>query len=135
MKTNLIPSLLDLQQRRNFLCNNGMREISAELDLTPSMVKGVASFYSMFRLKPVGRHVIYLCTNIACMILGAESLLELLKRQYGLEPGGTTEDGRFSLVIKECIGACDGAPAMLVNEDLHRDLNESNIISILEGYK
>ncbi len=135
MKTNLIPSLLDLQGRRNYLCNNGMREIAAELDLTPSMVKGVASFYSMFHLKSVGRHVIYLCTNIACMVMGAESLLELLKRQYGLEPGGTTEDGRFSLVIMECIGACDGAPAMLVNEDLHRDLNESNILSILERYQ
>jgi len=83
----------------------------------------------------MGRHVIQLCTNIACMLMGAETLVEFLKNKYGLAPGKTTGDGRFTLIIMECIGACATAPAMLVNEDFHENLTKENIVEILERYK
>lgn len=135
MKTELIPALHDVQEKDGYLSAESLRKTAEDLKLTPSFAKGVATFYSMFRTKPAGRHVIQLCTNISCMILGAERFIDILKDRYGLEPGGTTTDGRFSLVIMECIGACGTAPAMLVNDDLHENLTEENIISILEGYK
>ena len=69
------------------------------------------------------------------MILGAEKLVDFLKNKHGLEPGGTTSDGRFSMVIMECIGACGTAPAMLVNDDFYENLTEDNIVKILERYK
>jgi NADH-quinone oxidoreductase E subunit len=134
-KTELIPLLHDVQKKDGYLCQENLKNVAESLSLAPSFVKGVATFYSMFRHKPNGRNIIQLCTNIACMILGAERLVDILKDKYGLEPGGTTADGRFSLVIMECIGACATAPAMLVNDDLHENLTEENIITILESYK
>jgi NADH:ubiquinone oxidoreductase subunit E len=89
----------------------------------------------MYRQKPMGRHLIQLCTNVSCMILGAERLVDFLKSTYGVEPGGVSPDGRFSLVIMECIGACGTAPAMLVNDDFHENLTEKNLQEILEKYR
>jgi NADH:ubiquinone oxidoreductase subunit E len=99
------------------------------------MVRGTASFYSMFRHRKAGRHVIQLCTNVSCMILGAEKLVDFLQTKYGLKPNSTTQDERFSLVIMECIGSCGTAPAMLVNTDFHDNLTEKKIEEILGKYK
>lgn len=131
----LLPILYLMQREYGWLSQEALQAAAEALNLPPATVKGVATFYAMYKHKPMGRHLIQLCTNVACMIMGAERLVDLLKERYGLEPGGTTEDGRFSLVIMECIGACDRAPAMLVDTDFHADLNEQNIFEILEQYK
>ncbi len=131
----LLPSLYVAQKEYGWLSQESYEAVAQALNLPPATVKGVATFYAMYKHKPMGRHLIQLCTNVACMVMGAERLVDLLKNKYGLEPGGTTEDGRFSLVIMECIGACDKAPAMLVDTDFHADLNEKRIIEILESYK
>lgn len=131
----LLPALYIAQKKLGWLSLEAMKAVADALNLPESDVRGTASFYSMFRLKPAGRNLIQLCTNVSCMILGAEHLQDLLKERYGLLPGSTTEDGRFSLVIMECIGACGTAPAMLVNTDFHENLTENNITEILERYK
>lgn len=131
----LLPALYIAQKEFGWLSLDAMKAVADALNLPESDVRGTASFYSMFRLKPAGRNLIQLCTNVSCMILGAERLQDLLKERYGLLPGGTTKDGRFSLVIMECIGACGTAPAMLVNTDLHENLTEHNIPEILGKYK
>jgi NADH-quinone oxidoreductase E subunit len=131
----LLPALHIAQREFGWLSDDVMRSVARLLNLTEAEVKGTASFYSMFRFRPMGRHIIQLCTNVSCMLLGAERLVDLLKDRYGLEPGGTTEDGRFSLVIMECIGACGTAPAMLVNSDFYDNLTEERIVEILERYK
>ncbi len=131
----LLPALHVAQREKGWLSQDALREVSAVLNLPEATVKGVATFYSMYKKHPAGKYLVQLCTNVACMIFGAETLLDLLGKKYGMEPGGTTEDGRFSLVIMECIGACDRAPAMLVNEDFHADLTEQRIMEILESYK
>jgi len=134
-KGALLPALHIAQREKGWLDDEAMKTVARILNLTEAEVKGTASFYSMFRFKPMGRNLIQLCTNVSCMILGAERLVDFLRNRYGLEPDGTTADGRFSLVIMECIGACGTAPAMLVNDDLHENLTEERIVEILERYK
>jgi NADH-quinone oxidoreductase E subunit len=131
----VLPALYSAQREFGWLSQEALEAVAQGLNIPKALVKGVATFYSMYRHEPKGRHLVQLCTNVSCMILGAESLLDLLKNKYGLEPGGTSADGRFSLVIMECIGACDEAPAMLVDEDFHSGLTGENIGGILEGYK
>jgi len=134
-KSALLPALYVAQREFGWLSEEAMMSVARALNLPEAMVRGTASFYSMFRHKPVGRHLIQLCTNVSCMILGAEKLVDFLRSKYGVEPGGTSLDGRYSLVVMECIGACGTAPAMLVNTDFHDNLTVTTIEEILEKYK
>lgn len=134
IKSALLPSLFVAQREYGWLSQKALMAVADYLNLPPATVRGTASFYSLFKNKKAGRHLIQLCTNISCMVLGSERLKDILKRDYGLEPGGTSSDGRFSLLIMECIGACDTAPAMLVNTDSYGNLTELNLAGILEKY-
>ena len=131
----LLPALYIAQREFGWLSNEAMLHVSKGLNLPEAKVRGTASFYSMFKHKPVGRNLVQICTNISCMIAGSEDLVGFLKTRYAMEPDETTPDGRFSLVIMECIGACGTAPAMLVNTDFHDNLTEKSIEEILEKYK
>lgn len=131
----LLPSLYVAQRQFGWLSPDALRAVARHLNLPEPIVRGTATFYSMYKNKPMGRNLIQLCTNVSCMIFGAERLVDLLKDRYKVVPGGISPDRRFSLVIMECIGSCDRAPAMLVNTDFHHSLTENNIISILEGYQ
>lgn len=131
----LLPALYVAQREYGWLSHEAIAAVSSTLNLPPASVRGVATFYSMFKHKPLGRHLIQLCTNVSCMIFGAERLVDFLNNKYGLEEGGTSLNGRFSLVIMECIGGCDVAPAMLVDSDYYGNLTEERIEKILEGYK
>jgi NADH-quinone oxidoreductase E subunit len=134
-KSALLPSLYIAQREFGWLSQEAMSCVAHALNLPEAFVRGTASFYSMFKHKPVGRNLIQLCTNVSCMILGSESLIDLLNTKYGIQPNGTSEDGRFSLVEMECIGACGTAPAMLVNTDFYENLTEKSIVEILDNYK
>lgn len=131
----LLPALYLAQKDFGWLSPEALEFVAETLDLPKATVKGVATFYSMYKNKPMGRHMVQLCTNVSCMVFGAEKLVDLLAKKYGLTPGGTSPDNRFSLVIMECIGSCDKSPAMLVNTDFHYYLDETNIIEKLEQYK
>ena len=131
----LIPSLYVAEREFGWLSAAALLSLAEVLELPPAVVRGTATFYHLYRHREMGRHLIQLCTNVSCMILGAEELQELLKKKYGLEPGGTTEDGRFSLLIMECIGVCEGAPAMQIDTDLYQDLSEERLDQILSSYE
>src|SRR5512135_1283351 len=131
----LLPALYVAQREFGWLSPEAYTAVSDLLGVPPTIARGVGTFYAMYKNRPMGKHVVQLCTNVSCMILGAERLVDFLKNKYGLEPGGTTADGRFSLVIMECIGACGTAPAMLVNDDFYENLTEKNLIEILEKYR
>lgn len=133
-RSALLPSLYVAQREFGWLSHEAMSYVARTLNLPEAMVRGTASFYSMFKHKEAGRHLIQLCTNVSCMILGAERLVDFLRAKYGMEPDNTTQDGRFSLVIMECIGACGTAPAMLVNTDFYDSLTEGRIEEILSKY-
>jgi NADH-quinone oxidoreductase E subunit len=131
----LLPALYVAQREFGWLSPEAYETVSDLLGVPKAIARGVGTFYAMYKHKPAGRNIVQLCTNVSCMILGAEKLVDFLKNRYGLEPGGTTQDGRFSLVIMECIGACGTAPAMLVNDDFYENLNEKYIEEILGKYK
>jgi NADH-quinone oxidoreductase E subunit len=134
-RSALLPSLYIAQREFGWLSHDAMRFVAGTLNLPEAEVRGTASFYAMFRHQPVGRNLIQLCTNVSCMILGSERLLDFLNKRYGVGPDVMSGDGRFSLVIMECIGACGTAPAMLVNTDFYDNLTEKRIDEILEKYK
>jgi NADH-quinone oxidoreductase E subunit len=134
-RSAILPAIYIAQREFGWLSPEAYEAIENILGVPKATVRGVALFYSMYKHKPMGRSIVQLCTNVSCMILGAERLVDFLKNKYGLEPGGTTPDTRFSLVIMECIGACGTAPAMLVNDDFYENLTEKYIEEILEKYK
>ena len=131
----LLPALYVAQREFGWLSPEAYEAVADLLCVPKATVRGVATFYAMYKQKPMGRHLIQLCTNVSCMILGAEKLVDFLKSRFGVEPGGISPDGRFSLVIMECIGACGTAPAMLVNDDFYENLTEKYIEEVLEKYK
>jgi NADH-quinone oxidoreductase subunit E len=111
-----------------------MDQVADYLDMPPIAVYEVATFYSMFELKPVGRHKICLCTNVSCMINGSDGILEHLKKRLGLSGfGEVTADGKFSLKEVECLGACGGAPMMQIGHKYYENLTPELVDSILDG--
>lgn len=110
-----IPLCHLAQEQDGYLTEDAMEHIAELVDLTPAEVLGTASFYEMFKLHPVGKNLVGVCTNISCMLLGGEELLEHCSKKLGVKPGGTTEDGMFTLEETECLAACTEAPMLQVN--------------------
>ncbi|MDY0136784.1 MAG: NADH-quinone oxidoreductase subunit NuoE [Thiomicrospira sp.] len=108
-----------------------MNQVAEYLDMTPISVYEVATFYSNFEHKPVGRHKICLCTNISCMLRGSDELLAHLEKKLGVGVGEVTPDGKFSIKKVECMGACGGAPMMQIGKDYYENLTEARVDEIL----
>jgi NADH-quinone oxidoreductase E subunit len=128
----LLPALA-LAQRDygGWLPEAAFDEVAVVLDLPATKVASVASFYTMFNRQPVGRHLIQVCTNIACSLLGAEHLVEHISRKLGIAVGETTADGKFTLLEVECLGSCGTAPMMQVDDQYYENLTEAKIDQIL----
>jgi NADH-quinone oxidoreductase subunit E len=109
--------------------------IAFGLNLSSSEVFGVASFYSLFSMKPKGRNLIKICMGTACYVKGIKEVLSRIRNAYKLEEGGTTEDRRFSLETVRCLGACGLAPVMVVNQDTHGAVSADGIIKVLDQYE
>ena len=130
----LVPMLLYVQDELGYLSDEAMHELGQRLDLSDLEVRNVASYYSMLRFKPMGRYHVQVCTNISCMLRGAEEIYDHCQKRLGIGPKGTTPDGVFSLEEVECIGACSWAPAMQVNYDYHEKLTPEKVDEVLEKY-
>jgi NADH-quinone oxidoreductase subunit E len=114
-RSALIPLCHLAQAQDGWLTPEAIEDIAALLDLTPADVYGTASFYDMLHVEPVGRYLVGVCTNLACLLEGGEELLEHAATRLGVHPGGTSADGRFTLEEVECVAACDRAPCATVN--------------------
>jgi NADH-quinone oxidoreductase E subunit len=101
----------------------------------PARVCGVVSFYTMYNMKPIGRHHIQICRTLPCALGGAEKVTAFIKKKLGIEPGQTTPDGRFTLSEVECLASCGTAPMMQVNDDYYENLTEAKINEILDSLK
>jgi len=114
-RSALIPILHVAQEQDGWLTPDGMAHVAELLDLDPAEVYGTASFYDMLFTHPVGRHLVSVCTNLACLLNGGDELLEHAQARLGVAPGGTTADGEFTLEEVECIAFCGAAPCLAVN--------------------
>ena len=134
-RSALVPTLLYAQDEIGSLTDEVIAELAQRLSLTDLEVRNVISYYSMLTTKPRGKYNVQVCTNIACMLVGGEDLLDHCKKKLGVGNKGTTADGLFSLEEVECIGACSWAPAVQVNYDFHENLTNAKMDQILDGYK
>lgn len=128
-----IPLLHAIQHDHNWLPVQAMEEAAEFLGIPASAVMDTATFYEEFFLQPRGKYTVWVCQSISCEIMGNTKLVDKLSEVLGIAPGETTEDGKFTLMNVECIGACGGAPVALVNEKLHENLTVDNVQQILSG--
>ncbi len=130
-----IDALKILQRCRGHVSDEGVQDIAGLLGMTPAEVDGVATFYNLIFRKPVGRHVILICDSVSCWIMGCNRVRDRLCASLGVAPGETTPDGRFTILPVVCLGACDHAPVLMIDDDLHQDLDPEKIDGILEVYE
>ena len=119
------------QQEFGWVSEDVIKAVAAILELQPIQVFEVATFYDMFYTTPVGRHQIRVCTNVSCMLRGADGVLGYLKNKLGVDIGGTTEDGRISLFEAECLGACGGAPMLVCGDRYFENLSNDRVDEML----
>ncbi len=133
-RKQLLAVLEDEQRRSGYLSEDFLAGLAQSLSLPLGEVYGVATFYSFLSTRPLGRHVIRICKSISCHLKNAEMIIASVWKEIGIGPGETTADHRFSFEATNCIGACDQAPAMLVDNDVHGHLNPEKIAEILRNY-
>jgi len=132
---DLLVILKEAEDKFGYLSGKCLTEIAESLGLSISEVYGVATFYSFFSTKPQGKHIIRICKSLPCFLKSNQTIIEFVKKELGIRPGETTPDGKFSFQLTNCIGACDGAPAMMINNDVFTDLNPGKISKILRSCK
>jgi NADH-quinone oxidoreductase subunit E len=130
-----IEAMQIVQRYSGWLSDESIRDISEFLGMTCDELDGVATFYNHIYRKPVGRHVILICDSVTCWITRYDGILDHLKARLGIDLGETTQDGRFTMLPIQCLGACDHAPALMIDEELYTDLDPEKCDTILEHYK
>ena len=131
-RSALIPMMMYAQDEYGYITDDMVKEIAGRLDLQTVQVEETLAFYSMLRRKPMGKHHVQVCTNVACMLRGGTELLAHAKKRLEIGNKETTPDGVFSLEEVECIGACTGAPAVQVNYDFYESVTPRNFDRLIE---
>jgi NADH-quinone oxidoreductase subunit E len=133
-KAAAVTALKVVQNHRRWVSDEAMEDIAEFLDLPRTELESIATFYNMVFRKPVGRHLIIVCDSISCWVMGYESVRTVLEKKLGITLGETSADGRFTLLPSACLGECDRAPVMLIDEKLYTNLTEARIEEILAEY-
>ena len=131
-RSAVMPALRLAQEERGRLDREAFEEVAFALDLTPAYCTGVASFYDMFHLEPVGRHMIEVCTNISCALVGAQQVLEAFEGELGVHAGETTEDGEFTLRTIECAGGCGWGTVVSVDHRYREPVSADDVPEIVK---
>ena len=131
-RSALIPMLLLAQQEHGYIKNETIEHIAGLVELTPSEVESILSFYTLLRRNPVGKYHILICTNLSCMLRGSDNIEACVKRKLGVELGQVTADGMFSAIEFECLGSCTTAPVIQVNGEFHENLDVPTTESLLD---
>ncbi len=134
-REELLVLLEEAQNKFGYLSQELMAELAKTLDISRSDVYGVATFYSFLSTKPQGRNVIKICRSLPCFLKNCQTIIEAVGKEIGIKPGEATPDGKFSFQLTNCIGACDRAPAMMINDDFYVDLTPRKISQILKACK
>ena len=133
-RQNVLVMLEEAQYEAGYVSEARIAEVAESLNISQSEVYGVATFYSFLSVKPRGRNVIRVCKSLPCYLKNSLMIIENIAAELGIKPGETTPDMKFSFELTNCIGACDKAPAMLINSDVHGDLTPEKIAQILKSY-
>jgi NADH-quinone oxidoreductase E subunit len=129
----LLPVLWLCQDRWGWISPGIMEAIGRRLELSPAFIEGVVSFYTMYQRKPPGKYLLQVCTTLSCQLCDASKLVNHLKKRLGIDFGETTDDGLFTLVDVQCLGACGQGPVIQINSDYHTDLTVDKLDAILNG--
>ena len=131
-RSAILPALRIAQERHGWLSREVLEQVADALDLTPAYCMSVASFYDMFHLEPVGEHTIEVCTNVCCGLVNAQAVLEAFKRELGVGPGETTEDGGITLRAVECLGGCSTPTVVAVDHRYKQSVTPGDVPAIVE---
>ena len=134
-RSAVLPALYLVQQQQGYVTANGIRHVAELLGITRADVEDVVSFYTMFYTRPVGKYVLQVCRTLSCAINGAERVTESLVEKLGIKPGETDPSKTFTLVEVECLGACDRAPVVMVNDAWHECLKPEDAGALVDGLK
>ena len=133
-KAACIEALKIVQEHRRWVSDESLKEVAAYMSMSPEELDSVATFYNLIFRRPVGRHIILLCDSISCWVMGYETILEHLTKTLGIKYGETSADGRYTLLPNPCLGTCDCAPALMIDNDLYRNLTIDQLDEILKKY-
>src|SRR5664279_1399183 len=133
-KAAVIDVLKVLQRHRGWVPDEALEEAASLLDMTPAEVDSIATFFSLIYRRPVGRHVILVCDSVSCWLVGYDDVKQHLMERLDISLGETTKDGRFTLLPSACLGVCEEAPAMMIDDDLYTNLTPPMVDEILQKY-
>lgn len=134
-RSAILPALYLVQRQIGYITANAMREVAKVIGCTPAEVEDVVSYYTMFHAKPVGTYVLQVCRTLSCALNGAERLTEALREKLGIAPGETDGAGDFTLLEVECLGACDRAPVVMVNDHWKEGVDPSDVTRLVDGLR
>src|SRR5207302_3011880 len=134
-RSAVLPALYLVQEQQGYITANAMRYVAGLLEITPADVEDVVSFYTMFYTKPVGKFVLQVCQTLSCALNGAERVTEALSAKLGIAPGQTDATGTFTLIEVECLGACDRAPVVMVNDAWHECLKPADAARLVDDLR
>ncbi len=134
-KAACIEALKIVQEQRGWISDESLHAIAAYMEMSAEELDSVATFYNLIFRKPVGRNIILICDSISCYVMGYQKIYEQLRERLQITFGETTADSRFTILPNACLGCCDHAPALMINNDLYRNVNENELDEILKHYK
>jgi len=134
-KSAILYALYLIQGQQGYVSRAGMRHVAEQIGCTPAEVEDVVSYYTMFYTKPVGKYVLNVCRTLSCALRGAERVTEELTAKLGIHPGQTDPTGTFTLIEVECLGACDRAPVVMVNDDWHECLAPDRVAQFVDDLR
>jgi NADH-quinone oxidoreductase subunit E len=124
-----------VQHERGYVSDEALKAVAAYLEMSATELDGIATFYNLIYRKPVGKKVVRVCDSVSCWIMGYDQVRERICKHLDVKLGETSKDGMFTVLPTQCLGTCDKAPAMLVGEDLHRNLTPDNVVTVLDSYR
>ncbi len=130
-----VDALKIVQRHRGWISDTALQDIAGALKMSVDEVDGIATFYTRIYRRPVGRNIILICEGISCMVMDYESIYEYISGKLGIRFGETTNDNRFTLLPVSCLGDCDHAPVMMINDDHYNNLDKAEVDQILEKYE
>src|SRR2546428_3401495 len=134
-KAACIEALKIVQKHRGWVSDTSLHAVAEYMEMSTAELDSVATFYNLIFRKPVGRHVILLCDSISCWVMGYEKIYDEFKKNLGIQFGETTPDGRFTLLPNVCLGACDHAPVLMIDNDTYRDVKAEKMAELLDKYQ